>query len=96
METTNQLVPIRPNIGAPSRGWLDRRRGLILGGGALVGLVALAVSQHWLTLAGLLPLLFVLPCAVMMFMCINHGQRTGGSQTSNHPDDPTRAGGTSG
>jgi hypothetical protein len=96
MQTTNQLVPITPNIGTSSRGWLDRRRGLILGGGALVVLLALALSQHWLTLAGLLPLLFVLPCAVMMFMCMNHAQRAGGSQTSSDPDDPTRAGGTSG
>jgi hypothetical protein len=77
------------------RGWIGRRRGLIFGGGAVVVLVALALSQQWFTLAGLLPLLFVLPCALMMFMCMNHHQ-TGGSQTSVNPDDPTRAGGTSG
>jgi len=31
---------------------------------------ALALSQHWLTVVDLVPLLFVVPCAVMMFMCM--------------------------
>jgi hypothetical protein len=99
METTKQLVPTAPSIGSSSRGWLSGRRGLIFGGGALVVLVALALSQHWLTLAGLLPLLIVLPCAVMMVMmvlCMNHRQQTGGAQTCINPDASTHIGGTPG
>jgi hypothetical protein len=96
VETTNQLVPVAPSTGTSLRGWVGRRRGLIFGGGAVVVLVALALSQQWLTLAGLLPFLFVLPCALMMFMCMNHHQRTDGSQTSVNPDASTHTGGTSG
>jgi len=42
----------------------------------IVGLIALGLGQNWLTIAGLLPLLYLLPCAAMMFMCMkgmNHG-----------------------
>jgi hypothetical protein len=43
-----------------------------------VGAIALALTQHWLAVAELGPLLFLLPCALMMFMCMkgmNHGQQ---------------------
>ena len=46
---------------------------------------ALALSQHWLAIADLVPLLAVLPCAVMMFHCMkgmNHGQQTDTVQAS--------------
>jgi hypothetical protein len=67
-----------------SGNWLSRR-GWLLGGGAIVAGTALALSQHWLTVAALVPLLFVLPCAVMVFMCMkgmNHGQQAGAVQSS--------------
>ena len=54
-----------------------RRRGLVIAAALAAGVVVVAVWQHWLTLAELTPLLFALPCAVMMFMCMrgmNHGQ----------------------
>ena len=96
METTN------PPIGTPvaagssschganqsSGTWLSRRRGLVFGGGAIVAGATLALSQHWLTVAELTPLLFTLPCAVMMFMCMNHGQQTGGAQAPASVDTP--------
>jgi hypothetical protein len=44
------------------------------------------LSQHWLTVADLVPLLYVLPCAVMMFMCMkgsmNNGQQTDSTEAS--------------
>jgi hypothetical protein len=52
-------------------------RGVITATALAAGGAVLAVWQHWLTLAELTPLLFTLPCAVMMFMCLkdmNHGQ----------------------
>ncbi|MBY0320272.1 MAG: DUF2933 domain-containing protein [Reyranella sp.] len=45
----------------------------------IVAGTGLALSQHWLGIASLLPLLVVLPCMAMMFMCMkgmNHGQQT--------------------
>lgn len=77
--------------GHGSGSWLGRRRGLVLGGGAIVAGVALALSRDWLTFAELTPLLFLLPCAAMMLMCMkgmNHGQQTGGSQVPANADTP--------
>jgi hypothetical protein len=99
METTNHLITTPAVAGSSSchsasQGsgtWLGRRRGLVFGGGAIVAGTALALSQHWLTVAELTPLLFLLPCAVMMLMCMkgmNHGQQTGGTQASAGTDTP--------
>src|SRR5260370_35924657 len=68
-----------------SPGWLSGRRGLVLGVAVAGAAIALAVSQHWLAIADLVPLLAVLPCAVMMFHCVkgmNRGQQTGTAQAS--------------
>jgi len=49
------------------------------------GAALLALWQHWLAIADLVPLLFVLPCAAMMFMCLkgmNHGQQADTVQPS--------------
>jgi uncharacterized membrane protein YfcA len=82
METTNHLITTSAAAGSSSchtggrstGGWLSQRRGLILGGGAVVAAVALALGQHWLTIAALAPLLYLLPCALMMYMCMKgHG-----------------------
>ena len=57
--------------------------------------LALALNQHWLTIADLPLLLFLLPCAVMMLMCMkgmNHGQQTAGAQASANADKPTGTG----
>ena len=99
METTNHPITTPAAAGSSSchsasqssGSWLGRRRGLVFGGGAIVAGVALALSQHWLAVADLVPLLFVLPCAAMMFMCMkgmNHGQQTGGTQVSAGTDTP--------
>ena len=97
METTNRLITTAAGNSScrdASQGpgsWPTRRRGLILGGGAIVAGTALALSQHWLTVAELTPLLFVLPCAVMMFMCMkgmNHRTEAGAAQASAGADAP--------
>jgi hypothetical protein len=100
METTNHLIAT-PAIdghsschssGQGSGGWLSRRRGLVFGGGAIAAGTALALNQHWLTVPELAPLLFLLPCVVMTFMCMkgmNHGQQASGTQTSAGADTPT-------
>lgn len=47
-------------------GW----RGLLSATVLAAALAALAVSQNWIAFATLLPLLYVLPCAAMMYMCM--------------------------
>ena len=56
-----------------------------MGVAAAAAAIALALSQHWLAIADLVPLLAVLPCAVMMFHCMkgmNRGQQTDTPQAS--------------
>ncbi len=102
MNTENHLATLpavagrsschRANKGSGS--WVARHRGIIFGGGVIVAATALALNQHWVAAASLVPLLFVLPCAVMMFMCMkgmNHGQNTGGTQASTPADTPINA-----
>jgi Protein of unknown function (DUF2933) len=64
---------------------LRGRRGLVVGVAAAAAAVALALSQHWLVIADLVPVLAVLPCAVMMFTCMkgmNRGQQADTARTS--------------
>ena len=100
METTNHLVttPVTTESssshgdGRDSGGWLSNWRSLVFGGGAIVTALALALNQHWLAIADLPPLLFLLPCALMMLHCMkgmNHGQQTAGAQASTNADKPT-------
>ena len=71
-----------------SPGWLTSRRGLVVGAAIAAATTALALGQHWLAVADLVPLLFVLPCAVMMFHCMKgmkgmmREAQTDGAQTS--------------
>ena len=86
METTNvrMTTPASPS-------WLSGRRGLVIAIGVAVATVALAADRHWLAIADLVPLLFVLPCAVMMIKCMkgmNRGQQTGTEQASAPSDMP--------
>jgi len=73
--TDNQMIPT-----AGGSSWLVRRRGPIVAVAAVAALSALALGQHWVAIADLAPLLYVLPCAAMMFVCMRHGQ-----QSDNHP-----------
>jgi hypothetical protein len=50
--------------------WFSRQRGWVLSVGAVIIGVAVALNQHWVALAALAPLLFVLPCAVMLIVCM--------------------------
>ncbi|HEX4571499.1 MAG TPA: DUF2933 domain-containing protein [Dongiaceae bacterium] len=68
-----------------------RRRSLVIAAALAAAGVALALWQHWLTLAELTPLLFTLPCAVMMFMCMkdmNHGQSSDTAQAPASRETP--------
>jgi hypothetical protein len=105
METTTSLVttPVTAQSSSyhstgESSGWSSHWRTLVLGAG-IVAAVGLALSQHWLTVAALTPLLFLLPCAVMMFMCMkgmHHDQQTGASQATANADKPAGTGATPG
>ncbi len=72
--------------------WLAPRRGLVITGAVAAGIAALAFQQHWLVAADLVPLLFALPCAAMMFLCMkgmNHGQQTDTARDSSRKDTTT-------
>jgi hypothetical protein len=72
--------------------WLRRWYGLVIAGAVTAGVVALALSQHWLAVADLAPLLFILPCAVMMFICMkgmNHGQQNDSAQAADRNETST-------
>jgi hypothetical protein len=107
METTNNPVTTPATAGSSSchggsralGGWLIGRRGLIFGGGAILVAVAFALGQHWLSIAALPLLLFLVPCAVMMFMCMkgmNHGQQTGEAPAPVNSDKSIGTGATLG
>ena len=99
MKTTNDraVAPANDSFspyvvrgGSPS--WLRRWRGLVIAGAVIAGVVALALSRHWLAVADLAPLLFILPCAVMMFICMksmNHGQQNDAAQASDRNETST-------
>ena len=87
METTNVETTTPAAIG-----WLSGRRGLVIAMGVAAATAALAVGQHWLAIADLVPLLFVLPCAMMMLKCMrgtNPGPQIGATPASAPSDTPT-------
>jgi hypothetical protein len=90
--TTGTETPSDPiaRQGSPRLG--GRRRGLVVVAAVAAGAALLALWQHWLTITDLVPLLFVLPCAAMMFMCLkgmNHGQQDGTVQASTPKETTT-------
>jgi hypothetical protein len=68
------------------RGYLVQYRlALYLLSGAAVAL-GFALNWNWLTAAGLLRIVAVLPCALMMFRCVRHGTRGSDEATETHPE----------
>jgi hypothetical protein len=96
MKTTNDRAVARADDSfsryVVDSGWLRRWYGLVIAGAVTAGVVALALSQHWLAVADLAPLLFILPCAVMMFICMkgmNHGQQNDSAQAADRNETST-------
>ena len=90
METTKDQML------AAASSWLMRRRGLVIAAAMVAAGTALALGQHWLALADLLPLLYVLPCAVMMAACMKgmgHGQQPDTAQIPARSDTSAPSGG---
>jgi len=63
---------------------------LIIGAAVVAAAIALALSQNWLALANLVPLLFTLPCVLMMLRCMKggHGQQAERERTIARPEAP--------
>ena len=98
MESTNGLITTSPATGATSRhgatqsDWLGGRRRWAVAGLVFAAVTGLVLSQHWLSIADLVPLLFVLPCMAMMFMCIkgmNHGRHVDSTTEQGSSGDGT-------
>jgi hypothetical protein len=86
MRTANGLVttPAAP-------GWLSKPRGFVIAV-AVASAGAIAVGQHWLALADLVPLLLVLPCAAMMLKCMKRSPQPDTTQASAQGDTPATTG----
>jgi hypothetical protein len=67
--------------------WLAKRRGWVVLGGAAVAGTGLALGEGWATVAGLAPLLYAAPCAVMMMFCMR-GMSRGMQMTQNQTSSP--------
>ena len=65
--------------------YLQGRRALFVA--VAVGSAALIFGWGWFGFAAILPLLYVLPCAAMMAMCMRGHHGAGGNVTA--PSDPT-------
>jgi hypothetical protein len=94
MGTANRQMttPAARGTGQASPGWLSGRGRLVVAVAAAAAAIALALSQHWLAIADLVPLLAVLPCTVMMFLCVkgmNRGQQTDTAQASLRNEAPS-------
>jgi hypothetical protein len=99
--TSNGLETLPPPPTAFSRhyarvraiGGLNRRSAPAVAGVATVAAagVALALIWHWIALVDLVPVLYVLPCALLMLMCVkgmSRGQGAEGVHTSYAPELP--------
>jgi hypothetical protein len=94
METTNGQITATANnsssdhcAGPGSPSWLGGRRGLVVAGAVTLAAAAFAVSEHWLAVVDLVPLLFVLPCVLMIFMPMkgmNDGEQASTTPTTAH------------
>ena len=65
---------------------------LVVVGAAAAITGALALHQHWLGLADVVPFLYVLPCGAMMLMCnrrMNRGKESGTARASAHANERT-------
>jgi hypothetical protein len=94
MGTINGQMTARRSDGASchrstggTAGWFSRPRVLTIAAAVVVAasMAAVASGRHWLVLADLLPLLYVLPCAAMMFVCMrgmNRARQTDTTQIS--------------
>lgn len=102
METTNRAIAVvteqrnNPNHRQDQRKWFVSWRGFAIAGALAAAAIVLALSQQWLSVRDLLPLLYLLPCAVMMAMCAkgmsqcdNQGSGSGKAQARNTPTDHT-------
>ena len=57
------------------RSWYSGWRPLAALGALAVVLAALGLSLNWIAFATLLPLIYVLPCAAMIYVCMKHTKR---------------------
>ncbi len=70
------------------QGRVSRRTLWTIAGVTVAGLTMLALGESWIALATLVPLLYLLPCAAMLFMCMkgmNNGPKSGSSNVASTP-----------
>lgn len=69
-----------------------RQNGVLIVAGVAIVAIALgvAVDRQWLSLGALTPLLLMLPCAVMMLMCVRGMNRSAGANAQSDGDQVLR------
>lgn len=58
---------------APCSSGMGNRRKWLLALSAVLAIAALALGSVWLGFAAILPFLYVLPCLLMLAICMRHG-----------------------
>jgi hypothetical protein len=71
---------MRSGSGSSVQGWVAKHRGWVVISSIAVAGTGVALGEGWMTVAGLAPLLYVAPCAVMMMFCMKG--MSGGTQTA--------------
>ncbi len=84
-----EVVASPPNPRHPALLWLERRRLLI--GGVGIAAIGLALSWDWMVAVGALPLLYTLPCAIMMGMCMKHMSSNGSGKSCSDNEQTAKA-----
>ena len=87
-DLTSPAIPSSPAVRTAARGqlslWLRSRTRLLMA--LTVSVMALAAAWLWFGVEAVRPLLYVLPCAAMMAVCMKgHGTDTTSSNTNPSP-----------
>ena len=70
------------SVGEVLSGYFVRYRLALYLLSAAAVVLGVAINWNWLTAAGLLRVVAVLPCALMMFRCVRHGPRGSGEKAA--------------
>lgn len=85
MQTINSLKVMPTGLQGKAQ---SRRMLWIIAGVIVAGLTMLSLGENWIAFATLVPLLYLLPCAAMLFMCMkgmNNGPKSSSSNVASTP-----------
>lgn len=92
MSSSAGKSPPDRDLGPALRTWLGSRQGKITAG-VVLAVPAAALGWSWLGSEAMLPLLYTLPCAAMMFFCVKgmgNGQKDSATDQNTAAADRSR------